>query len=244
MFVILISFAALVFTFLGGLFALKFSDKLHLILGFSAGAIIGVAFFDLLPEALELTASAYETHTVSAIIALGFIVFMLLDRFIGPHPHAHEEEQCENDHHKKGSLGAASLAFHSFLDGAAIGVAFHISSAVGTIVAVAVLIHKFSDGINTVGLILRSGGGSDRAMKWLWIASVAPVVGILFAQQVRLSESTLGVILALFCGFFLHIGASDLLPESHHKHRTHWTTISTLCGFAVIYVAVSLVGLH
>ena len=47
---IISALAIFIFTFLGGLFALKFKDKLHLILGFSAGSVIGVAFFDLLSE--------------------------------------------------------------------------------------------------------------------------------------------------------------------------------------------------
>jgi ZIP family zinc transporter len=51
--IIWISIATLVSTLLGGMFALRFKDKLHLILGFSAGVIIGVAFFDLLPEAIN-----------------------------------------------------------------------------------------------------------------------------------------------------------------------------------------------
>ncbi len=49
-----IALATAAATLLGGLFALRFRDKLHLILGFSAGALIGVAFFDLLPEAINL----------------------------------------------------------------------------------------------------------------------------------------------------------------------------------------------
>jgi zinc transporter ZupT len=58
----IISIATFVFTFLGGLFALRFKDKLHLILGFSAGAVIGVAFFDLIPEALTLAVHFMRPH--------------------------------------------------------------------------------------------------------------------------------------------------------------------------------------
>jgi len=52
--VIVIACATFVSTLVGGLVALKLRDQLHLILGFSAGAVIGVAFFDLLPESIEL----------------------------------------------------------------------------------------------------------------------------------------------------------------------------------------------
>jgi ZIP family zinc transporter len=80
--IILIALAALAATTLGGVFALKFKDHLHLILGFSAGAIIGVAFFDLLPEAIELGKGSYDISHLTAVTALGFITYTVLDRFI------------------------------------------------------------------------------------------------------------------------------------------------------------------
>jgi zinc transporter ZupT len=234
--IISISIAAFIFTLLGGLFALKFKDKLHLILGFSAGAVIGVAFFDLIPESIEL-GSLYDVSTILAITAIGFIIYMILDRFIILHSH-HDENEVEHRTHSRGKLGAGSLSTHSFLDGIAIGLAFQVSSAVGAIVAIAVLVHDFSDGINTVNMILKNGGDKKLAMKWLFIDALAPVAGILFSSLFTLSSSALGVILALFSGFFLYIGASDLLPESHHSHPTVWTTVLTILGMALIYFAV------
>jgi len=79
--IILIGITASVSTLLGGLFAIKFKDKLHLILGFSAGAVIGVAFFDLLPEAINLGKGSYEISVITSITALGFVCYTILDRF-------------------------------------------------------------------------------------------------------------------------------------------------------------------
>ncbi len=242
--ILLIGLGALVSTLCGGLFALKYKDKLHLILGFSAGAVIGVAFFDLMPEALGVGIN-WGIATITSVIALGFVIFMLLDRFVSPHSHNEEDchDDCHNENHHKGALGAGSLSFHSLLDGLAIGFAFQVSSAVGVVVAIAVLAHDFSDGINTVSFILRSGGKVKSAFKWLLVDAIAPVVGIILTQFFTINNNVLGIILALFCGFFLYIGASDLLPESHHQHGTYWTTISTVLGILVLYVAISLAGL-
>jgi ZIP family zinc transporter len=137
-------------------------------------------------------------------------------------------------------LGAGSLSLHSFLDGAAIGLAFQVSSAVGAIVAVAVLVHDFSDGINTVNMILKNNGTRSQAFKWLIVDAAAPVLGITSTLFFSVAESTLGIILAIFTGFFLYIGASDLLPESHHNHPTVWTTFATVLGVAVLYGAIKL----
>lgn len=225
--IMLISFAAFGATLLGGLFALKFKDKLHLILGFSAGAIIGVAFFDLIPEAIELGSNNFDISMITSITALGFILYMILDRFMTFH---------------RGKLGAGSLSTHSFLDGMAIGLAFKVSTAVGIIVTTAVLVHDFSDGINTVNLILKNNGEKKQAFKWLLVDALAPVLGVISTLFFSVDESSLSIILALFAGFFLYIGASDLLPESHHSHPTMWTTFMTILGTAVLFIAVKFAG--
>ena len=241
---LILSFAVFIATFLGGLFAIRFKDKLHMIMGFSAGAVIGVAFFDLLPEALELTKNTYAISITTSIVAFGFILFMILDRFVIMHSHNHENEH-EHTHteNTRGILGAGSLSIHSFLDGAAIGLAFQISAAVGAIVAVAVLVHDFSDGINTVSMIMKNGGTKKEAFNWLLIDAIAPVLGIVSTLFFSLPESVLGIILSVFTGFFIYIGASDLLPESHHNHPTVWTSVATVLGVLVLYGAIQIAGM-
>ncbi len=235
----LLAFLAFLATILGGLFALKFTDKLHLVLGFSAGAVIGVAFFDLLPEALELASGRVGIAEVTAVVALGFLIYLILDRTLFPHKHTDEEA---HGHSHRGTLGAGSLSLHSLLDGLAIGLAFKVSPAVGLIVTVAVLAHDFSDGINTVSLILKNGGGKRLAFRWLLVDALAPVLGIVLTLFFSLSETSLGIVLAVFAGFFLYIGATDLLPESHHAHPTRWTTGMTVLGVVFLYGVIRLAG--
>jgi zinc transporter ZupT len=236
---LLFGFATVISTLLGGLFALWRKDKLHLILGFSAGAVVGVAFFDLLPESLDLAHSRYTNSTVTLAVAVGFLAFMLLSRMILVHPHV---EDCENDRHQ-GRLGALSLSLHSLLDGLGIGLAFQASKAAGLVVAIAVLAHDFSDGLNTVSFVLKHDGKVVEARRWLIADAVAPLIGVLISFGIRLPQTTLGLVLAVFCGFFLYIGASDLLPESHHKHPTLVTSVLTILGAAVIYGAVRFANL-
>ena len=236
----LIALGAFAATMLGGLFAFRFRDKLHIVTGFSAGAVIGVAFFDLLPESIELATTGYTLTLVTTMIALGFSIFMILDRMLTLHAHdAHGDHHCENKIHKR-ILGGGSFSTHSFLDGLAIGLSFQVSFAVGIVVAVAVLAHDFSDGVNTVSIILKNQGKRSEALSWLFVDALAPVLGIIVASFITIPSATLGLALAVFCGFFLYIGASDLLPESHHAHPTYWTTLSTLVGIASIYFIIQI----
>lgn len=214
-------------------------DRLHLILGFSAGAVIGVAFFDLMPEAFALGEIGYSIQTIASIIALGFLLYLVLDRFVVLHTHDHKER----GEHTRGALGAGSLSVHSFLDGIAIGLAFKVSPAVGGIVALAVLTHDFSDGINTVSMIMKHGGSRKDAFRWLIVDALTPILGIFTALIISVEDKTLGLLLALFTGFFLFIGPSDLLPESHHEHPVKMTTLMTIIGASVMYIMIRIASM-
>ncbi len=242
MLLILIAAAAFGATMFGGLFALKLRDRLHNILGFSAGAVVAVAFFDLIPESLKLAGVNHTSSTIVSFVALGFLLYLLLDRLLLLHGHTHEHGDIDFVE-ARGHIRAGSLSIHSFLDGLGIGLAFQVNVAVGIIVAVAVLAHDFSDGINTVNVVVRHGGSKAKAMKWLLTDAIAPVVGIFVSLFIVVQESTLGLLLAIFAGFFLYIGASDLIPESHHQHPKLQTTLMTLIGAAVLYGAIFLAGI-
>jgi zinc transporter ZupT len=242
--IFLIGIAAFISTTLGGLFALRLKDRLHLILGFSAGAVIGVAFFDLLPEALTIIGQSHSTAFGTAIVATGFAIYLVLDRMVVLHRH-HEPEDHDahaEKHQVRAIWGASTLSFHSFLDGLGIGLAFHVSPSIGLVVAAAVLTHDFSDGINTVNVALKNGTSRMQAFRWLMIDALAPVIGILVTLFVNVTKSQLGILLAIFSGFFLYIGASDLLPESHHRHPVRWTTFATVLGMAVIFAVIRIAG--
>jgi zinc transporter ZupT len=232
--VLLLAIAAAAFlsTLCGGLLALRLRDKLHLILGFSAGAVIGVAFFDLLPEAINFGAQLHDPATVLSFSALGFLFYLVMDRILLFH----------GEGAPRSGVAASVLCLHSLLDGIAIGLAFQASHQIGIVVTIAVLTHDFSDGINTMNIVLRNGGDRRQAFRWLLVDASAPVVGVASTVFFTLPGSAFGTALALFAGFFLYIGASDLIPESYHAHPRFLTTAMTLAGAAVLYAAIALIG--
>jgi zinc transporter ZupT len=233
--ILAIALAACMATMTGGLLALKLAGKLPLVMGFSAGAVIGVAFFDLAPEALDAGTGLYPPRTLLAIAALGFFFYAALDRLVARH-------DCEGQANPaRGLVGAASFSAHSLLDGFAVGVAFQASHEIGLIVAAAVLAHDFADGLNTVNVVMRNGGSRSFALRWLAVDAAAPVLGASLSLLLTPDPRLLAPLLALFCGFFLHIGASGLLPESHRAHPRPSTTIATLLGAAFLYAVTTLV---
>lgn len=237
MIVFLTAFGTALATLLGGGLALRFQNKFHLILGFSAGAVVGVAFFDLLPEALRLGRPHYGGQKITALVAVGFAAYAFVSNWLTL---LRQESSTERHVTRRGRLGAGSLSLHSLMDGIGMGLAFHVSAGVGLVVALGVLAHDFSDGINTVSLILKNGGTKKQARGWLWLDAAAPVVGVSSTFFFSLPRTALGLTLAVFCGFFLYIGASDLVPESQNRHPALLTTLMMVLGMAVIYGAIQL----
>jgi zinc transporter ZupT len=227
---LIIAAAAFASTLSGGLLALGLRDKLHLILGFSAGAVVGVAFFDLLPEAIKLGVDS--PARLMTWTAAGFLAYLVLDRMLPFHAGASP----------RGSVGALVLCCHSLLDGVAIGVAFQAARNVAIIVTIAVLTHDFSDGINTMNIVMRNGGSRARALRWLLADAAAPAAGIAATCFFKVPVDRFGPALAAFAGFFLYIGASDLIPESYHAHPKFLTTVMTVAGALVLYAAIALIN--
>jgi ZIP family zinc transporter len=236
----LVAAGAFLATMIGGSFAVRFRDHLHLILGFSAGAVIGVAFFDLLPEAIQLSAPYLSARMLTLAVAAGFLVYLFIDRVVVLH--SHEEGDVHSKDLARGFLGAGTLSLHSFLDGVAIGFGFQASTVVGLIVAAAVLTHDFSDGINTANLVLKNGGTKRLAYRWLFADALAPVLGVLATLLFRIPQEGIGIVLAVFAGSFIYLSASDLIPESQHRHPRILTTVMTILGATTLYIIVAIAG--
>jgi zinc transporter ZupT len=223
-------------TLLGGHIGLRFSDRLQTLLALTGGIVVAVALLDVLPEGLE---GVGDLHLATALVAAGFLGFFLAERALVLHDREEAMETLSGE--RVGMLGAAGLSAHSFLDGLGIGFAFGVDSATGFLVFVAVISHDFADGLNTVSYVLRRSGNRRAAVKWLAIDALAPLVGAIVGSQIAISEQTLGYLLCVYCGIFLYIGASDLLPEAHSQGS--WARVAlTGLGFAVIFAITRLVG--
>ena len=222
-------------TLVGGSFALRLHRELKTAIALSGGIVVAVALLDLIPEAFEAIG---DGRRVTTLVAAGFVLFFVAERFLILH-HRDDPEEARA-HSQVGALGAGALAFHTFTDGLGIGLAFGLDTKTGILVLIAVVSHDFADGINAVTFVLSQGGSRRAALRWLVLVAVAPLFGALVGSAVDVSERTLGHLLALYAGIFLYIGATDLLPEAH-SHPSGRRLAVTIAGFAGVFVIASLV---
>ena len=240
---VLLSLVALVSTSAGGLCALGFRDRLHLVLGFSAGVLLGVVAFDLLPEIFELSLrTGIDGKPAMLALAGGFLLLHGLEKFVLVH-HVHESDYAPHHHPGAGVLSAAALIAHSFMDGLGIGLAFQVSPAVGLTVAIAVIAHDFCDGLNTVGLMLMHRSTTARALGMLALDAIAPILGALSTLAFDVPAATLPLYLGCFAGVLLYISASDILPQAHSRAGSSGAVSLvglTFLGASFIYVVMRL----
>lgn len=228
-------------TMLGGFTALKNTDRLHRILGYTAGVILGVVAFDLLPEIFRIVGEQKMDATVPMVaLVVGFLLFHAAEKTIAMH-HAHDDEYSDHKHPQIGLASALALVGHSFLDGVGIGLGFQAGQTIGIAVAIAVIAHDFADGLNTVALMLAHRNTRQRSTLLLIFDALAPVVGVASTLFFTLSDSALAIYLGFFTGFLLYIGASDILPEAHSKHSSKITVGLTVLGALFIFVVTRFV---
>jgi ZIP family zinc transporter len=225
-------------TFAGGALALRLSHSLPTLIALTGGIVVAVALFDVLPEAID---AIDDARLVCVLVAIGFLTFFLAERILVLH-HRDEPDQARA-HHQVGALGAFGLSVHSFIDGLGIGLAFGLDTATGVLVFIAVISHDFADGLNTVSFVLSQSDDKVRAKRWLTADALAPLAGALVGAAITVSEETLGHILALYAGFFLFMGATDLLPEAHGEHASWRSVALTLIGFAAIFGITQVAGI-
>ena len=242
---IMLAAVTVVATFLGGFLAIKGKDRLHLVLGLSGGLLLGLVAFDLLPEIFEMNTDSFGgIQVVSLALVLGFLSLHFAEKIFG----SHEATESDYDHAHKhpvnvaGGLGALGMAGHVFLDGVALGISFQVSPALGFTVFVALLAHAFSDGLNTVSLLIKSGKWTRNSLALLGVDAVMRISGAALGSMVVLSDNSVGIYLAVFSGFVIYLATSHILPEAHSRHPSRLTMLATVVGVLAMWLIVGNIG--
>ena len=204
---------------------------LDVMLAFAAGFMIAVGLVDLLPEAL-----ARGGHAAAFVALAGYLAVHVTQHVIGTHFHFGEET-----HHVSEAVSVAALVgllLHTFVDGVAVASGLGIGGVVGTLVFVAVVLHKVPEGLAISSLFLAAGQGRRRALLAAGALGVATIAGVVLTEQIG-ALRTHG--LALSAGVTLYVGMSNLVPEFRRRGGWH-LSLAFLGGSATYAVARSLVA--
>ena len=234
--------AVIASTVAGGSVSLRFERHSRTLLSFSAGTLVGLALLELIPAGIE--GMAGNAHPKLLLVMGAFLATMLLDKLHVLHPHPHRmDTECPPEEHQHAPLamhGAIGLLVHSAVDGLALAAALRESPATAVAVALALSAHKFADGLTTVSLVLAHHHRRAQAVRLLVANAALFLVGFAVGMALALGEGQLGGLLLVMAGFFLYLGASDLIPSVTVPICRKRDVFATACGMAAIAVISTL----
>lgn len=217
----------------------KFSGILLPMIAFSAGGLLGGAFFHLLPEAVDKIGN---NTSVYIWVMIGFVLFFILEQFIHFH---HCRSETKNHFSPASYLSLVADNLHNFVDGITIAAAFIIDFRLGIATALAVIVHEIPHELGNFSILIHGGWQRSSALLFNFISSISFLIGGV-ATFVLSGALDVKYLLPFAAGNFIYIAASDLVPEIHKdchfvkKNLVHF--FAFILGIALLLVLKIYVG--
>lgn len=234
--------AAAALTFAAG------TRAVSVLVSYAIGALLGAAFLEIIPHAMEHG----DPQRMATTLLAGILGFFFLEKLVlwrhchHDHCEAHEAQAPAHDHGRSGLLILVGDTFHNFVDGVLIAAAFMQSTELGIVTALAIIAHEIPQEVGDYLILLHSGYSKARALAFNLLSSLATLVGALLAYF-ALSALTewIPTLLGLAAASMIYVAVADLIPSLHKRTELRATIQQMLLiglGVASIVVARALVG--
>jgi zinc and cadmium transporter len=208
---------------------------LMVLVSFSAGALIGDAFFHLLPETIEMAGP--ENLNIFIFIIFGIISFFILEKIIH---WRHCHVPTSKDHpHELGTMNLIGDGLHNFLDGLIIAGAFLVDFNLGVATVIAIIAHEIPQKMGDFGILIYAGYSKAKAMWLNFLFSLISFAGALFALILTNNLEALVFLNAFTAGSFIYIATADLMPELKKEvsfENSSIQLLSILFGIFLMYI--------
>ena len=196
------------------------------LISYAVGTLLGAAFLEVLPHAVETTASVQQ---LSATVLGGILLFFLLEKFVlwrhchvesceAHDPHTERVDVDASDHGRTGLMILVGDTFHNFVDGILIAAAFMTDIQLGIITTIAIIAHEIPQEVGDFVILLHSGFSRARALAFNLLSSVATLVGGLLAYFALQSlQNLVPPLLGLAAASMIYIAVADLIPGLHKR---------------------------
>jgi zinc and cadmium transporter len=233
---------------IAGIFFLSFKEKfldniLYYLVSFSSGAILGAAFFDLIPESAELI----NLERMLLFVATGFVFFYLMERSIywfHGHGHLSDKRGLEISSSDKRAgiksyvyLNVLGDAVHNLIDGMVIGASFIVSLPAGVVTTLAVVFHELPQEIGDFAILIYGGLDKVKALIMNFTVSLTAIFGVFITYLVFSTSNYIGILLGFAGGGFIYLSATELIPEL----RQEKTIYKSMRQFVIFILGMLLV---
>ena len=224
------------------------AQRIGILISYAIGALLGAAFLEILPHALEHG----EPHRMAATVLFGILAFFVLEKLVlwrhchHTHCEAHDAHAPAHDHGRSGLLILVGDTFHNFVDGILIAAAFLESTELGIVTALAIIAHEIPQEVGDYLILLHSGYSRLKAIAFNLLSSLATLVGAMLAY-LALSElqEWIPSLLGLAAASMIYVAVADLIPGLHKRTELKATLqqVLLIClGVGSILLVGELVG--
>lgn len=222
-----------------GVLTLSLKEKilnkvLFVLIAVAAGTLLGVAFLDLIPEAVEEGGS-----DIFLYVLFGIVAFFVLERFIFWH-HCHNGK-C--DVHAFSYLNLVGDGVHNMLDGMVIAAAYFVSIPLGVTTTIAIALHEIPQEIGDFAILIYGGFSRKKALFYNFLSALAAFGGVAIAYLFSSSEGFFTFVLAFAAGGFIYIASADIMPELQKEIEFRRSLLQLLCligGIALMWAVIHL----
>lgn len=208
---------------------------IHVMLGLSAGLLLGISMVDILPESFANLGTLSPVLLASGIFA-GFFVPFLAEYFL-----LHGKEEGGGHHFGQterkpfGAVALGALVFHGTLDGFVIPLGFTLGGTAGTVIVLAIALHQIPDSVAAVSVALGAGYDRRQSMGFVFASAADTPIGIVLGLVfLGVGTGFLPFALAFAAGTFLFVSAVDLIPELQHRTKNPVVALMIFLGFLVV----------
>lgn len=219
-----------------GVVSLALNDKvlnriLLILIGLSAGALMGGAFLHLLPEAVEQTTGL----DVYLLVLVGFILFFLIEKVL----HWRHCHKGHCDVHTFHYMNLVGDSIHNFIDGLIMAASYVVSLPLGITTTIAIATHEIPQEIGDFGVLLYGGFSKKKAIVLNFVVALTAVFGGIVGFFISsFVENIVIYILPFAAGGFIYIAATDLVPEIRKEldmRKYMATLVVFICGILIMY---------
>lgn len=187
----------------------RLEKMMPVLLGLSAGSLLGGALFHLLPHAWE-----HDPGASMIGLATGTLMMVMLEGRWWRGARTPEKAR-----HQLGWLIIAGDAVHNLVGGLAVGSAFLVSEEKGWSAWMAAALHELPQELGDYGVLLFAGWKRAHALLANWLAALPFLAGVLLVLLLPLGHALEHHLLALGAGNFLYIALIGVTPQIWNRYR-------------------------
>jgi len=200
-------------------------------LAFAASMMLGISFFQLIPESMKII----PFYLVTISFFLGIVVMMIVDKIL---PHINPELMKKEKPSVKRSVAmlVIGMALHNVPEGLALGIGFVLEPSLGLVIALGIAAQDVPENIATIVPLYALTKKKIRSFLIVAATISFELLGFILGYYILkgMSLELLGMSLALAAGFMTYISIEELIPAAQIKQNQKVGIIGLISGLICV----------